>query len=252
MNTKVFNLWIVAFLNILMLTRGQRMLQMKCPDCEGIISSPFLVEMGSISCDQCNGNVTVKDVVVTTKYFTMHRDSLLNRVRHYRALLDDVDREKKSLGKNVDSPTVAYQSLDQYQAALRELLEASRANYRLEISQDLPFDIEWEGSKGDGSLLNLSTKGAAVKLKRLQRVPQKGSVAELIFSLPGITESLSMAAKIAWINKREKDEEHHNITMGVSFINLNPKNSTYIWDYILARTRAPDALGKSSQLLATS
>jgi hypothetical protein len=228
------------------------MLQMKCPDCEGIISSPFLVEMGSISCDQCNGNVTVKDVIVTTKCFTMHRDSLLNRVRHYRALLDDVDREKKSLGKKVDSPARAYQSLDQYQAALRELLEASRANYRLEISQDLPFDIEWEGSKGDGRLLNISTKGAAIKLKRLQRVPQKGSEAKLTFSLPGITESLSMSTKIAWINKRKKHEGHHNITMGVSFINLNKKNSTYIWDYILARTKAPDALGKSNLILATS
>ena len=211
------------------------MLQMKCPDCEGIISSPFLVEMGSITCEQCNGNVTVKDVIVITKYFTMHRDSLLKRVRHYRALLEEIVREKKSLGKSLGSPTLAHQSLDQYQAALRELLEASRANYRLEISQDLPFDIEWEGSKGDGRLLNLSTKGAAIKPKRLQMVPQRGSEAKLLFALPGITESLSMSTKIAWINKREKHEDHHNITMGVSFINLNKKNSTYIWDYILAQ-----------------
>jgi len=228
------------------------MLQMKCPKCEGIISSPFLVEIGSVTCDQCNENVIVKDVFVTTEAFTMYRDTLLSRIRHYRELLKEVEREKVSLGKSDASSTVAQQSLNQTYTALRELLEASRANYRLEISQDLSFNIEWEGSKGNGRLLNLSTKGAAIKPKRLQRVPQKGSEAKLTFSLPGITESLSMAVKIAWINKREKNEEHHNITMGVSFINLNQKNSTYIWDYLLARTRAPDALGKSSQLLATA
>ena len=128
------------------------MLQMECPECESIISSPFLVEMGSITCDQCNQNVTVKDVIVITKYFTMHRDSLLNRVRHYRALLEEVEREKKLLGNSVGLPTVAHKSLDQYHAALRELLEASRGNYRLEISKDLPFGIEWEGNKGSGRL----------------------------------------------------------------------------------------------------
>jgi hypothetical protein len=211
------------------------MLQMKCPKCEGIISSPFLVEMGSVTCNQCNENVIAKDVFVTTEAFTMYRDTLLSRIRHYRDLLKEVEREKMSLGNSDDSSAVAQQSLNQTYTAFRELLEASRGNYRLKISQELPFDIEWEGSKGDGRLLNLSTKGAAIKPKRLQRVPQKGSEAKLTFSLPGITESLSMSTKIAWINKRKKHEGHHNITMGVSFINLNKKNSTYIWDYILAQ-----------------
>jgi len=216
------------------------MLQMHCPDCNGIIRSPFLVEMGSITCEQCNKNVTVKEVIVTTKYFTMHRDSLLNRVRHYRALLAEVVREKNSLGKSVGSSTRAHQSLDQYQAALRELLEASRENHRLAISQDLPLDFEWEGGKGDGRLLNLSTKGAAIKLKRLQRVAQQGSEIMLQFALPGVTEALSMKAKVAWVNKREKDEDPYNITMGVYFINLNKINCTYIWDYILAHMRVPE------------
>lgn len=215
------------------------MLQMHCPDCDGIISSPFLVEMGSITCVQCNKNVTVKEVIVTTKYFTMHRESLLNRVRHYRALLAEMIREKKSLGKSVGSSPRAHQSLDQYQAALRELLEASRENYRLAISQDLPLDFEWEGGKGDGRLLNLSTKGAAIKLNRLQRVTQQGTEVILQFALPGVTEALSMEAKVAWVKKRENEEDPYNITMGVNFINLNKINRTYIWDYILAHTRVP-------------
>jgi hypothetical protein len=228
------------------------MLQMKCPDCEGIVSSPFLVEMGSIACDQCNKNVTVKDVVVTTKYFTMHRDSLINRVRYYRALLKEVEREKSLIGKSDSSSTVTHNSLDQYHAALRELLEASRGNYRLEISQDLPLDIELEGSKGAGRLLNLSTTGAAIKTKSLHGGPQQGSEAKLRFALPEITKSLSSVAKIAWISKREKDEEQSDITMGVNFINLNKKDRACIWNFILANTKAPDTFAKSNLILATA
>ena len=208
------------------------MLQMKCPECDGIISSPFLVEMGSITCNQCKENVTVKDVFVTTTSFTMHRDTLLNRVRHYRALLEEIERERILLGNSDVSSTVAQQSLDQNYAALRELLDASRGNYRLAISQDLSLDIEWEGKTSHWSLLNLSTKGAAIKPKRLLGCPQQGSEVKLRLALPDNAEPLSIAAKIAWIDKREKDEEQNNITMGVSFNNLNKKTSTHIWDYI--------------------
>jgi hypothetical protein len=217
---------------------------MKCPECDGIISSPFLVEMGSVTCNQCKENVIVKDVFVTTEAFTMYRDTLLSRIRHYRALLKEVERDKLSLGKSDASSTAAQQSLNQYYAALRELLEASRGNYRLEISQDLPLDIEWEGNITNGSLLNLSTKGATIKPKRLHGSPQKGSEVKLRLALPENTEPLSIDAKIAWVKKSKQDEELNNISMGVSFVNLNEKGSACIWDYILAHTRTPDPLGK--------
>jgi hypothetical protein len=123
-------------------------------------------------------------------------------------------------------------------------LEASRGNYRLEISQDLPLDIEWEGNITNGSLLNLSTKGATIKPKRLHGSPQKGSEVKLRLALPENTEPLSIDAKIAWVKKSKQDEELNNISMGVSFVNLNEKDSACIWDYILAHTRTPDPLGK--------
>jgi Tfp pilus assembly protein PilZ len=210
------------------------MLQMKCPECDGIISSPFLVEMGSVTCNQCKENVIVKDVFVTTEAFTMYRDTLLSRIRHYRALLKEVERDKMSLGNSDVSSTAAQQSLNQNYAALRELLEASRGNYRLEISQDLPLDIEWEGNITNGSLLNLSTKGATIKPKRLHGFPQKGSEVKLRLALPDNADPLSIAAKIAWIDKSKKDEEQNNITMGVSFVTLNEKTRACIWDYIIS------------------
>jgi hypothetical protein len=220
------------------------MLQMKCPKCDGTISSPFLVEMGSVTCNQCNENVIVKDVFVTTEAFTMYRDTLLSRIRHYRDLLKEVEREKMSLGNSDDSSTVAQQSLNQTYTALRELLEASRENYRLKISQDLPLDIEWEGSLANGSLLNLCTNGAAIKAKRLHGSPQKGSEVKLRLALPENTEPLSIDAKIAWVKKSKQDEEQNNISVGVSFVNLNEKARACIWDYILAHTRTPDPLEK--------
>jgi Tfp pilus assembly protein PilZ len=228
------------------------MLQMKCPECAGIIRSQFLVEMGSVTCSHCKENVIVKDVFVTTEAFTMHRDTLISRIRHYRALLKEVERDNVSLGNSDVSSKAAQQSLNQSYIALRELLEASRGNYRLKISQDLPLNIEWEGNITNGSLLNLCTKGATIKPKRLHGFPQKGSEVKLRLSLPDNAEPLFMAAKIAWIEKSQNDEEHNNITMGVSFVNLNEKTTACIWDYILAHTRTPDTLGKSNSAHATS
>ena len=222
------------------------MLQMKCPKCEGIISSPFLVEIGSVTCNQCKENVIVKDVFVTTKAFTMYRDTLLSRIRHYRDLLNEVEREMMSLGNSDVSSTGAQQSLNQTYTTLRELLEASRGNYRLKISQDLPLDIEWEGIISNGSLLNLCTNGATIKPKRLHGSPQKGSEVKLRLALPDNTEPLSINAKIAWAEKSKRDEEQNNITMGVSFVNLNEKARACIWDYILAHTSTPDTLENSN------
>ena len=95
---------------------------MKCPECDGFISSPFLVEMGSVTCNQCEENVTVKDVFVTTKVFTMYRETLLERVLHYRSLLEEVEREKKSFGNGDVPSTVDQQNLDQSYAALRGIV----------------------------------------------------------------------------------------------------------------------------------
>jgi len=208
------------------------MLQMKCPECDAIISSSFLVEMGSVTCDQCEKNVTVHDVFVTTRAFTMDRDTLLKRVRHYRALLVEVENELMSLENSDMSSTAAQKSLSHSYTSLRELLEASRENYRLPISQELPLEIEWAGITSHGSLLNLSTKGAAIKPKQMHTFPHKGSAVKLRLALPDNTEPLSIAAKIAWTGKREKGEGKSNFTMGVCFTGLNKITSTYLWDYI--------------------
>ena len=226
------------------------MLQMKCPECETIISSPFLAEMGSITCNYCKEDVTVNGVFVTTKAFTMQRDTLLKRVRHYRALLNEVEKEKMLLSNSDTSTMEAQQDLAQNYAALRELLEASRENYRLTISHDLPLNIKWEGNTSNGCLLNLSTKGAAIKVQKLHGSPQKGSEVKLQLALPDNTEPLSIVAEIAWADKREKDEGQKDTMVGLSFFNVNEKTRIHIWDYIVGMVKNSQCPGESNPILA--
>ena len=70
-----------------------------CPKCDEVIKSPFLVELQFIECPRCKENVTVQDVVVETKAFTMQRDDLLNRIAHYKGLLREVEKEQKAAGQ---------------------------------------------------------------------------------------------------------------------------------------------------------
>jgi Tfp pilus assembly protein PilZ len=228
------------------------MLQMKCPACETTISSPFLAEVGSTTCNHCKENVSVNDVFVTTTAFTMHRDTLLKRVRHYRTLLNEVEREKMLPRDSDVSSTAAQKNLEKNYAALRELLEASRENYRLTISQDLPLSIKWEGNTRNGCLLNLSTKGAAIKPQKLHGCPQKGSEVKLQLALPDNTEPLSITAKVAWTGKHEKAEGQNDTTMGVSFINVNEKARIDIWDYIVDAVKSSQYPEKSKPSLAIS
>ena len=131
------------------------MLQMKCPKCAALIRSPFLIEIGTVTCGQCHQDVTVKDVFVATKGFKMHRDDLLARVLHYRVLLKDIERESIQIRNSGGSPGKSAQSLDQLYNTLRELLAAARENFRLQIARDFPLDIELDGSLGKGQLLDL-------------------------------------------------------------------------------------------------
>lgn len=208
------------------------MLQMKCPECAAIIRSPFLIEIGSVTCDQCHEDVTVKDVFVTTRGFKMHRDDLLARVLHYRALLKDIEREKILIRNSSRSSTEAQKSLDQLYNTLQELLAAARENFRLQIAKDFPLDIELSGKTGKGRLLNLSTKGAAVKYLGLDKFPIQGSILKLLMTLPNIAEPVIMSARVAWIGKRHKDEQQDNVILGVKFVGLDEKTRDHLWDYI--------------------
>ncbi|PLX74554.1 MAG: hypothetical protein C0615_09395 [Desulfuromonas sp.] len=215
------------------------MLQMKCPQCEGTIKSPFLVEIGNITCQHCKETVTVNDVFVATKSFTMHRDALLTQIKHYRNLLKNVEQEKSQLIKN-DSSSSEAQSLDQYHSSLRELLEASRENYRLRVSQNLPLRVAWKEVKSPGRVLNISTKGAAILTKGLLGALRQDDTLQVLLGLPGADSPLKMTARIAWQQKREQAAEARALILGVQFQDMDRQTHGKVWDYIMTQSDAPE------------
>ena len=219
------------------------MLQMKCSECEGTLRSPFLVEIGKVGCTHCGATVAVKNVLVTTRSFSMYRDALLNRIRHYRGLLKEVERERQQLENDRTASGAAKKTLDQYYEALKELLEAARGNYRLAVPPDLPLEMETSGQRTRARLVNLSTRGAAITPEGLAAPLRQGSECQLKLSLPESPAQLAITARVAWAGKNEPGQGSGSMTMGVSFVNLTETARGSIWDYIVEtyeRAHAPE------------
>jgi predicted nucleic-acid-binding protein len=70
------------------------MLQTNCPKCKSVIESPYLNELSSIKCGQCQEVVTVENVFVATRGFAIHREDLNNRISRYEKLLREVEAER--------------------------------------------------------------------------------------------------------------------------------------------------------------
>ena len=75
------------------------MLLMNCPKCDGAIKSPFLAEIKFVDCWQCKEEVKVQNVFVSTKGFTMSREDLINRISHYKKLLEETENELQATVK---------------------------------------------------------------------------------------------------------------------------------------------------------
>jgi hypothetical protein len=206
------------------------MLQMNCPKCNGVIKSPFLAELSSIECSECNDNVPVKDVFVTTKSFTIHRDDLLNRIFRYQSLLKEVEKERSLLmdGKEISEAT--RKSIDQFSTILQELLVGARKNFRLDLPYELCVTIDTGNSTCNGKLVNLSSEGASIKFDNLDELPKARSSIKLSLQLPETDEVLSLTAKIAW-NKKSAGAGYE---LGVSFLKLDESTRSIIWNFIMA------------------
>jgi hypothetical protein len=90
------------------------MLQTNCPKCRGVIQSPYLNDLSSLECAQCKEVVTVENVIVTTKGFTMHRDDLLKRIYRYQRLLGEVEKERTLLAKDETVSKQTRQSVEDF------------------------------------------------------------------------------------------------------------------------------------------
>jgi hypothetical protein len=210
------------------------MLQMTCPNCEGLIKSLLLVEVEAIGCPHCKENVPVRNVVVATKNFSMHRADLIKRIAHYKKLLRDVEKEiaqAEAGGQDTDKSRKSAASL---RASLKDLLLAARDNFRLNMSYDLYVQIDFGSKKRLARLVNISSTGAAIELIDRGPVPDNATAVQFLLLLPGSQDSLGLAATVVWSRKLGAGKFFDSITMGVRFQELGQEIRTRIWDFIVS------------------
>jgi len=215
------------------------MLQMNCPNCKGVISSPFLAEVASIECGHCKENVQVVDVFVKTKSFTIHRDDLIKRIVRYRNLLREVEKEQSMLENDSTVSDATKRSVSQFYVTLQELLAGARNNFRLAVPFDMPIEIASGAIGCVAKLTNLSSEGASISLLCADKLPRANAELLLKFSLPNNSEPMSVRGRVIWIRKQNKKDSCEIATIGVSFVGLEDEIRHRLWDFILD-TESPE------------
>ena len=215
------------------------MLQMSCPNCNGVINSQFLAEVSTFECGQCNQDIAVKDIFITTKYFTISREDFLNRIFHFQRLLRDVEEERILLANNDEASNKSIESLEMFYASLQELLVGARDSYRMEVPGDILVGLNDLGKKSKGKLLNLSVEGGSIELVEFNKVPRRKSELKIDFSFPELSERLYTHAKVVWIKEHSDDSGSQCIVIGVTFTELDENTRMCIWHYILDNALVP-------------
>ena len=209
------------------------MLQMNCPKCDGLIKSPLLVELETVECSQCKAHVVVRNVVVSTKNFSMQRDDLTNRISHYKKLLRDVEKEMQGGHQDENISQNKQKSADSLRSSLKDLLLAARDNFRLNMSYDLYVQINFYAHKRLARLLNISSTGAAIELVTRGHVPENDSEITLQLLLPGYAEPLSLPARVVWSRKPSNQPTSQSVNMGVQFKKMDQETRACIWGFIV-------------------
>ena len=209
------------------------MLLMNCPKCDGAIKSPFLAEIESVECCQCGEEVKVRDVFVSTKGFTMSRGDLISRISHYKKLLVETENELQATTEKGTTTTKPQQSEKSFHSILKDLMLGARDNFRLDMPYDLYVELECDGNKRLGKLINICTQGAAIEFVDREELPQAETEIKLSLLLPESAEPLSLPGKIVWTRKSRKDSQSQHVKIGVHYNSLDKKTHACLWDFII-------------------
>jgi hypothetical protein len=212
------------------------MLQMNCPNCCEVIKSPYLAELSSTHCDHCNEDVTVQDVFVATKGFTMHREDLLKRIARFQKLLEEVEKEIRLFENSETVSKTTQKNINDFYITLQELLIGARSNFRLEVCDDRSIEMAFKNNHETGKLVNLSSEGASLEFLVLGERPRNKAEVTLQFELPGIAEPLSLLAKVVWAREVAKNDGSRLIKIGVKFMTLGEEDRENLWNYIVTNS----------------
>ena len=197
------------------------MFQMDCPNCNGLIKSPNLVEVQLFLCPQCEDIVIVENVTISKPKASLHLFSSLKDL-----LLSA--KEKFQSNKSHDLNLKAKYEVDQ---RLAKFLR--RDDFRLNISQDFFVQTTFGHHKRSARLLNISSTGAAIEFFELGPLPEDDSEARLLLLVPGNTEPLWLLSTVVWSGKMAKVEESPTVTIGLQFMHIEEKTRTRLWEFII-------------------
>ena len=215
------------------------MLQTNCPKCKGVIESPYLNDLKSVKCGQCQEIVTIENVFVATNELTIDREDLYNRISRYESLLREVEKERALMANDKRVAKETHQSFDQFSLTLQELLEGARSHYRLKMTRDLTLQMDFDNNKSKVKLIDISTSGASIEPDLSDNLPRPKTMVNLQMTFPGFHEPLPALAKVVWARQLTNESAAERYRLGVKFVNLDEKTRSGIWRFITASSAGP-------------
>ena len=207
------------------------MLMMKCPKCQNYIRSALLAELEVIACDQCQTQVPVNNVLISSHGFTFERNDLLKRFYRYRKLLDEVIEERNTMSTKGSASEVSLRSIEKFMSVLQGMMAGARDHYRCEFTQPIPVRLRYLQQECDGTIYNMSMDGACIETAARNPLPRVNGVITLSFQLPQQDHHHLITGEICWTQKGESNDKrgHHS---GVRFTYLDEPSRDLLWQFI--------------------
>lgn len=207
------------------------MLMMKCPKCQKNIRSALLAELKVIGCDQCQTQVPVSNVLISSNGFTFDRNDLLKRFYRYRKLLDEVIEERNTISGNNSVSDVSLRSIEKFMSVLQGMMAGARDHYRCEFAQPIPVKLRYLQQECAGSIYNLSMDGACIETFSKNPLPRVNGIVTLVFQLPEQKYTNIIAGEVCWTHQGDSEGKLGH-TSGVRFSNLDGPTRDVLWQFI--------------------
>jgi hypothetical protein len=208
------------------------MLIMKCPKCQNNIRSPLLAELKVIVCDQCQTQVPVSNVMISSNGFTFERNDLLKRFYRYRKLLDEVIEERNSMNASNNASDVSLRSIEKFMSVLQGMMAGARDHYRCEFSPPISVKLRYLQQECSGTIYNMSMDGACIETPSRNPLPRVNGIISLNFHLPQQKHTHVITGEICWTQKGEGEGKRGH-SSGVRFTYLDESSRDVLWQFIL-------------------
>lgn len=217
---------------------------MKCPKCQNYIRSALLAELKVIGCDQCQTQVPVGNVLISSSGFTFERNDLLKRFYRYRKLLDEVIEERNTISGNSSSSDVSLRSIEKFMSVLQGMMAGARDHYRCEFAEPFPVKLRYLQQECAGTIYNLSMEGACIEAPGRSPLPRVNGIITLSFQLPEQKYTHVVTGEVCWTQKGENDGRRGH-RVGVRFTSLDASSRDLLWQFISKMAQKTEAEEKN-------